>query len=572
MSFLIPLSDTPEGRAVPLGPEPLVLGRGERAGLQIQDARASSSHAEVLLYDDGESYLLRDLGSTNGTLVNGLPVSEAVLVPGDRIQIGRTIFLYSEHSGDTKMAMPAVDMETGSQVMTVSVTKAERALYGSSHPDREAAKDLRRKLAVLYDIGRRISSIRDVREMLEGILGVALEITGADRGFILLPSQATGERPLLIRRCEDDSSPPTMAMADQVMETGEAILTFDALQDARYRDRKSVVRAGMRAAMCAPLRGSFSNLGAIHVDRLEEGEPFEAGDLEFLAIVGSQAAIAVENAKLLEKESRVRSKLELAQREICAWNAHLEEKVRERTRELEQTRDRLVHSERLAAIGRLAGGISHQVNNPLTAVLGNAEMLVQDLPPGSRTRRFALGIVEGSNRIREIVNGLLTATDPGLGDYVLGRQIYEVPQQIRILLLVSDPDLEIPLRRAFEGSDLCVETCDSVDECLTTIRDAYWDVLVAENALTDTLDQPLGPLVEDASPGLALLRVTAGAEEDGALYGGVIGLPLPPDKILRERVHAAVERRRLVELNRRLLVENEKLIRRSRSPLEEAVP
>jgi len=82
----------PDGRRVPIGTEPLVIGRLPECGIVLQDSNVSRRHAE--LRRSGEGVLLTDLGSTNGTRVNGNPVREQLLTSGDEVNVGSTRLIF----------------------------------------------------------------------------------------------------------------------------------------------------------------------------------------------------------------------------------------------------------------------------------------------------------------------------------------------------------------------------------------------------------------------------------------------------------------------------------------------
>jgi hypothetical protein len=78
----------PDGRRLPLGEQPLVIGRMADCGLVVADARASRQHAQIRAHGNG--FVISDLDSMNGTLVNGVPIREHPLADGDEIRLGNT--------------------------------------------------------------------------------------------------------------------------------------------------------------------------------------------------------------------------------------------------------------------------------------------------------------------------------------------------------------------------------------------------------------------------------------------------------------------------------------------------
>lgn len=121
-----------------------------------------------------------------------------------------------------------------------------------------------------------------------------------------------------------------------------------------------------------------------------------------VAVVGSD-----EIAYLGERFNRMTSELARAQGELREWGETLERKVEQRTAEIRAIQSQMLQAEKLAAIGKLAAGVAHEINNPLTGVLTNASLLLQDAPEGDPTRADLQTIVDETMRCRKIVKGLL---------------------------------------------------------------------------------------------------------------------------------------------------------------------
>src|SRR5262249_3884596 len=96
--------------------------------------------------------------------------------------------------------------------------------------------------------------------------------------------------------------------------------------------------------------------------------------------------------------------------EILEWNRTLEARVAEKTRELAAAQELLVRSHKLAAVGELGAGMSHEINNPLAGVLGVAQLALLDLPPGDPRREPLEDIEREALRIKEIVGNLSRLT------------------------------------------------------------------------------------------------------------------------------------------------------------------
>lgn len=114
-----------------------------------------------------------------------------------------------------------------------------------------------------------------------------------------------------------------------------------------------------------------------------------------------------EIGSLAKNFNRMVSELVGAHQELRDWGATLERKVEKRTAELKAMQAHLIQSEKLAGVGKLAAGVAHEINNPLTGVLTNSSLILQDLPPDDLRREDLQTIVDETLRCRKIVKGLL---------------------------------------------------------------------------------------------------------------------------------------------------------------------
>ena len=159
-------------------------------------------------------------------------------------------------------------------------------------------------LQALVDVSQEINSIVELDALLERILSIAIEQLSAERGFILLKSEVDGEmtpraaRNLDPQKAEDVSQISSTAL-DSVISKKKPILTFDTASDAQFDTAPSIELHKIRSIACVPilLRGSL--VGVIYIDSQEQTASFTKSSLSFLSAFANQAAIAIENARLL---------------------------------------------------------------------------------------------------------------------------------------------------------------------------------------------------------------------------------------------------------------------------------
>lgn len=161
-------------------------------------------------------------------------------------------------------------------------------------------------LKALLQISQQINSIKEPDELLRSTLEIAIDQLSAERGFILLKNTAEG--PLVARAEKNIGTLKIDQMADishstvhKVLDTGKPLLTFDALQDERFDDSRSVMLHRIRSIACVPLLLKGDLQGVIYIDSRGEKARFTRQSLEFLQAFANQAAIALENARLLAR-------------------------------------------------------------------------------------------------------------------------------------------------------------------------------------------------------------------------------------------------------------------------------
>ena len=260
--------------SVPSGP--FIIGRSSDTQLQLTDGHVSRRHAE--LFQDAGAWRVRDLGSKTGTFVNDVRTDSSLLKPGDRIRIG-----------DVEMRV-----ETG-----------ETSALTSGH------FDFRQVNALLAGL-RALGSGQVLDEVLGIVLDSTLELTGAERGFILLAEPggqlvqrlARGRGGITLTSAQTSTRIPT-----EVFVTGKDRIVSDLLDDVNASRHGGTLALGIRHVLCTPLKmGQFGNdpasdagerrIGVLYLDSREKGYLQAAGVLHALA---AEAAVVIENARLYQE-------------------------------------------------------------------------------------------------------------------------------------------------------------------------------------------------------------------------------------------------------------------------------
>ncbi len=173
--------------------------------------------------------------------------------------------------------------------------------------DKQATPTQQDRLAALYELSARLGTTLDLKELLTQIMDSIIQLTGAERGFMMLYDEFTGElRPVAARNVDqktlDGSSMEiSRTVVTRAATTGNPILTNNAQEDDRFAGNQSVVGYQLRSIMCAPLRARGRVIGAVYVDNRLFTGVFSQPDLDLLVAFTNQAAMALDNAVLFQR-------------------------------------------------------------------------------------------------------------------------------------------------------------------------------------------------------------------------------------------------------------------------------
>jgi adenylate cyclase len=292
------------------------IGRHPENTIQVLDRIISKNHAQIQRAADGR-FLLRDLGSLNGTFLRGERVSERYLLDGDEVTMGSTRIVFV----DKPKADDALQRVTIAPGLTESHIRGRiQANTGDFMPERQIADDkiLRRdyeRLRIGHELARAVGVELDLDKLLPKILDKAFELVGADRGVILLRDPHGVLQPRYVKT-RSGKSDPNIVLSKTVMAEVEAsktaVLSSDATMDARFSGAHSIIMQGIRSTMTLPLLQSGDLLGIMHLDSLFTSNAFTEKDLQVCTGMAAQAAMSIQNARLatrIEQEAQTRAQI-----------------------------------------------------------------------------------------------------------------------------------------------------------------------------------------------------------------------------------------------------------------------
>lgn len=292
-----------------------VVGRGPSSDLPVPDPTISRRHAEVR----SENGVLEvvDLGSSNGTQLNGNKVGRARVNPYDILTFGRASFrveqLGAERPGGGTIVRQ-VRVEGGRDAYAQLGGQSEGGMLKLG--DADAAARQSRKLELLLDLSQRLSGELDHERLLETIVHTTFEVLAVDRVAILLLDAPSGKFVPRMSRSRIGELPAESvprSIVDTVVAGRVAVLSDNAAADSRFSGQ-SILRQSVRSAMCTPLMADKEMvLGILYVDSVTATHSFSDEDLQFLIAFGGIAAAGIRasmQADELQEQAIVRGSFE----------------------------------------------------------------------------------------------------------------------------------------------------------------------------------------------------------------------------------------------------------------------
>jgi signal transduction histidine kinase len=260
----------------------------------------------------------------------------------------------------------------------------------------------------------------DLPRLLDLIVSTAVEVTGAGRASVMLLDELEGVLTIKAARGIDIE-----VIASTRLALGEGIAGRVALTGQPLLLRRQVAERQLRplreredeisSSISVPLRIEERIVGTLNVSETKRPVEFREDDLHALTLFANQAALALEKAQLYRDSQKQLEKL------LTVFD------------ELSRTQAQLVHSEKLASLGVLAGGVAHEINNPLMVILGRTELLLMDDDLSDRGRRNLETVRLETERIAQIVQGLLAFARKSRQDKIEPVSINEVLERTVML-------------------------------------------------------------------------------------------------------------------------------------------
>lgn len=287
----------------------VTIGRAPGNVAILDDRELSKFHAEII--SDGDGFVICDLGSSNGTYVNGQRVTRHRLAAGDLVEMGASRYRFTTGGAASGPAVAILPKSPIDRTTVIAASHVDALLPGRDLRDAEALRKAYDRVRAAFEAVRTLLETTDLRELCQKILEVTFQILPAETGAVLLFDDKQQLTPWADRGTNGPSDRIIISrtIVDEVLRRRAAVLASDALTDARWGGAQSVVMSGVRSLMCVPLSSGDNVYGILHVGNSKEIGAFQASDLELMSGIGTGAGLALSNSFLahqVKEEAKVR--------------------------------------------------------------------------------------------------------------------------------------------------------------------------------------------------------------------------------------------------------------------------
>jgi len=292
--------------------ESVTLGRHPRSTICLHDPLVSKKHA--ILHKIGGQYLYEDLGSSNGSFLDGVRIYKHKLQDGDVITLGKVTLTFYAESEEEKLAK-LVNISRVSETSTfhdrIEVTSVEEFLPEDAVSDLSQLRVDYEKLRLGHELFHNIGLDNSLSSVLDKVSNELLRIFHADRCVILLKDNKDELVPKVVRTLSgiEDKVSVSASVLKEVQNSKAAVLLSDTSRDDRFSQASSLIMQGIRSVMCAPIMYDDEFFGVVHMDSQQGQGSFTRKDLQMFTGIVRYVAMAMANANLLKKiETEARTK------------------------------------------------------------------------------------------------------------------------------------------------------------------------------------------------------------------------------------------------------------------------
>ncbi|HVY63077.1 MAG TPA: FHA domain-containing protein, partial [Planctomycetota bacterium] len=304
-------SGTNAGLTYEVGEAPLLIGRDDRAEIQVLDQGVSRRHAEI--FRMGEMFFIRDLDSRNGTFVNEERIKEELLRDGDEVRIGSTVIAF-EDAPPPGVAHPSagrrVRIAEGAEATTT--IHIEEVFAGDVDDLLEPSKsDEQRDLRTLYRVAHAIAESKDTQQLLDGAIRLAGESVRADHACVFVRKEGTREFEL-----EATYQPESLAgkgvpvvstrVIQECVQTSRAQISVEEKGGSSPDPTASALGIGRpRSVIVAPLVAMDQLHGVLYCACQDDSERFNRESLDLVTAIALQLGIALQGLLATQRQEKI---------------------------------------------------------------------------------------------------------------------------------------------------------------------------------------------------------------------------------------------------------------------------
>jgi len=389
---------------LPLRPGDQMVGRGTDADVRLDHPNVSRRHASITV--DGDTVMVTDMGSRNGTRVNGARTSGPTpLEPGFSVAFADVqLRLEGDAPRPSDISLNATAVATST--LSIAEVRAEP-------PKRHGKSGLFR---VLAEAGEFLVTDRPLANLYEDVLDLVEGAIACDRAVLLTLEEGSREPNVTASRVRrgvpGEGLTLSKTMVRQVLEEGISLLTSDAQSDERFSAQASVIAQGVRAAMAAPLYDNQTIIGLLYADTTDPASSYSDDELRTFTALANLIAVKITQARLTEAEKeRLRLERELmTAREII-------DRILPETVEGIDDYDVAVFYDPCTEVGGDLYDVRHLGDGRTVIVAGDvagkglgAAVLVSSIVPSTRLLLSRGGDLAGA--ARELNEQVFASTDP----------------------------------------------------------------------------------------------------------------------------------------------------------------
>jgi Nif-specific regulatory protein len=281
------------------------IGRDPSNQISLLDSLVSRRHC--IIRKEAEAFRLVDLESRNNTFVSGVPVRERVLVPGDQIRVGNSILVFQGPGGESSTdASLQLDLTPAPGAATVILRKQDALYLQPPRPEGlPATPRTVRDLNVLLDFSRTLNSVRGLAALQEKALEAVLAAVPADHAAILLAEDGVDGFSSITGRDRrlgaNQAIHASQTILNRVLKENLAVLSSDVQSDDSYREAESLLERRVHSVLAVPLEVQGRVLGVMYLEASSPGSRFDSDLLQLVTTLGNVTALAIENARHLER-------------------------------------------------------------------------------------------------------------------------------------------------------------------------------------------------------------------------------------------------------------------------------